>query len=162
MNVDEVLQRAMNAYGTGNLGQAELLFNQVLAADKHRFDALHMLGIPQSRRRNHAEAVRLITRAIEVQPQSAQAHAELGRVQFEMGDPQRATESYLRSLALDPDYTVALAGYGVILRAGGRPREALAHCDKALALAPEDPEALRGVAPPRWPTSPATRRRSEA
>ena len=45
MNVDEVLQRAMNAYGTGNLGQAELLFNQVLGADKQRFDALHMLGI---------------------------------------------------------------------------------------------------------------------
>ena len=69
MNVDEVLQRAMSAYGTGNLGQAELPFNQVLGADKHRFDALHMLGILQSRRRNYAEAVRLITRAIEVQPQ---------------------------------------------------------------------------------------------
>ncbi len=143
MNVDEVLQRAMNAYGIGNLGQAELLFNQVLGADKQRFDALHMLGILQSRRRNYAEAVRLITRAIEVQPQSPQAHAELGRVQSEMGDPQQASESYLRSLALDPDYTVALAGYGVVLRDSGRPGEALAHCDKALALAPEHPEALR-------------------
>jgi protein O-GlcNAc transferase len=143
MNVDEDLQRALKAYGTGNLGQAELLFNQVLAADKRQFDALHMLGILQSRRRNYAEAVRLITGAIEVQPQSAQAHADLGRVQFEMGDRQQAGESYLRSLALDPDYPVALADYSVILRSSGRPLEALAHCDKALALAPDDPEALR-------------------
>jgi hypothetical protein len=59
MNVDEVLQRAMNAYSTGTLGQAELLFNQVLAADKQRLDALHMLGVLQSRRRNCAEAMRL-------------------------------------------------------------------------------------------------------
>jgi len=102
-----------------------------------------MLGILQSRRRNYAEAVRLITRAIEVQPGSAEAHADLGRIQFEMGDAQAATESYLRSLALDPDYTVALANYSVILRDSGRPLEALAHCDKALALAPDDPEALR-------------------
>src|SRR6516164_8349498 len=75
MKVDEVLQRAMTAYSTGTLGQAELLFNQVLAADKQQFDALHMLGILQSRRRNYAEAVRLITRAIEMQPRSAQAHS---------------------------------------------------------------------------------------
>jgi predicted O-linked N-acetylglucosamine transferase (SPINDLY family) len=143
MNVDEVLQRAMKAYGTGHLGQAELLFNQVLAADKQQFDALHMLGILQSRRRNYAEAVRLISCAIDVQPRSAQAHVDLGRVHFEMGDMQQASESYLRSLAIDPDYTVALANYSVILRASGRPREALAHCDKALARTPDDPEALR-------------------
>ena len=143
MNVDEVLQRAMNAYSTGTLGQAELLFNQVLAADKQRFDALQMLGILQSRRRNYAEAVRLITCALEVQPRSAQAHADLGRIQFEMGDAQQATESYLRSLALDPDCTVALANYAVVLRGAGRSREALAHCDKALALKPDDPEVLR-------------------
>ena len=87
--------------------------------------------------------MRLITRAIEMQPRSAQAHADLGRIQFAMGDAQQATESYLRSLALDPDCTVALANYSVILRDAGRPREALAHCDKALALKPDDPEALR-------------------
>ena len=87
--------------------------------------------------------MRLITRAIEMQPRSAQAHADLGRIQFAMGDAQQATESYLRSLALDPDCTVALANYSVILRDAGRPREALAHCDRALALKPDDPEALR-------------------
>jgi Flp pilus assembly protein TadD len=76
-----------------------LLFNQVLAADKRQFDALHMLGILQSRRRNYAEAVRLIARAIEVQPGSAQAHADLGRVQYEMGDAQAASE---RRAAAEP------------------------------------------------------------
>ena len=90
MNVDEVVQRAMKAYSIGNLGQAELLFNQVLAADKRQFDALHMLGILQSRRRNYAEAVRLIDRALEVAPRSAQAHADLGRIRFEMGDAPQA------------------------------------------------------------------------
>jgi protein O-GlcNAc transferase len=143
MNAAEVLQRALSAYNTGNLGQAEHLYNQALAADRRQFDALHMLGVIQRQRRNFGEAVRLITRALEVEPRSAEAHADLGRVQFEMGDPQQATESYLRSLALNPDYTVALTNYSVLLRTGGRAREALAHCDKALALAPDDPDALR-------------------
>jgi hypothetical protein len=58
MNVAEVLQRAMTAYSTGNLGQAELLYNRVLAADNRQFDALHMLGVVQRQRRNYAEAVR--------------------------------------------------------------------------------------------------------
>jgi protein O-GlcNAc transferase len=78
-----------------------------------------------------------------VAPRSAEAHADLGRVRFEMGDAPQATESYLRALALDPDHAVALVSYSVILRNSGRPGEALAHCDKALALAPDNPEALR-------------------
>ena len=143
MNVAEVLQRALSAYRTGNLGQAELLYNRVLAAHDRQFDALHMLGVVQRQRRNYGEAVRLITRALEVEPRSAQAYADLGRVQFEMGDPQQAAENYLRSLALDPDYTVALIDYSALLRDSGRPREALTHCDKALALVPDDPDALR-------------------
>ncbi len=143
MNVAEVLQRALSAYRTGNLGQAELLYNQALAADSRQFDALHMLGVIQHQRRNYGEAVRLITRALEVEPRSAEAYADLGRVQFEMGDLERATESYLRSLALNPDYTVALTNYGALLRKSGRPRDALTHCDKALGLVADDPDALR-------------------
>ena len=64
----DALRRAMRAHNAGNLGEAETLYNLVLAYDKRQFDALNMLGIVHGQRRNYQEAIRLIERAIKVNP----------------------------------------------------------------------------------------------
>jgi predicted O-linked N-acetylglucosamine transferase (SPINDLY family) len=138
----DALRRAMRAHNAGNLGEAETLYNLVLAYDKRQFDALNMLGIVHGQRRNYDEAIRLIERAIKVNPRSAEAYANLGRVQFAMGEPQRAAASYAKSLTIKPDFTMAHSNFAAVLRGLKRPQESLAHCDKALAARPDYAEAL--------------------
>ncbi len=141
MNVVEALQRAMRAHSAGNLVQAEQLYNEVLAADRQHFDALHMLGIVACQRGNFGEAVDLFARALKVRPRSADAYANLGRAQFELGQPEPAAASYQQALAINPNFVLALSNYSIILRKSGRPQDALAQCDKALALQPNYPDA---------------------
>jgi tetratricopeptide (TPR) repeat protein len=49
------------------------------------------------------EALRLAQKAVEVLPEYADAHAELGLLFFRMRQPERAEEALRRCLALDPD-----------------------------------------------------------
>ncbi len=138
----DALSRAMRAHNTGNLAEAEALYNLALTHDSRQFDALNMLGILYAQRRNYEAAARTIERALKVNPHSAEAFANLGRVQFEMGDVQRASDSYARAIAIKPDFIMAHSNFAAVLRRLERPQEALAHCDIALAKRPDYIEAL--------------------
>jgi protein O-GlcNAc transferase len=136
MNLVEILQRAMQTHGAGNLSQAEELYNEVLSADGRQFEALHMLGILSCQRRNFGQAIALFNRALAVRPQSADALVNLGRAQSEAGNQDDAETSYRRALAINPHHVLALNNYSIAVRKSGRPEEAVALCDKALALEP--------------------------
>jgi Tfp pilus assembly protein PilF len=98
----EALQRGFQAFQAGDLGKAEAAFRKVLSKDGRQFDALHMLALINAQRGNHAEGIRLISRALAVNPGVAEAHVNLGRMQAETGDYQAAAESYRRALSLNP------------------------------------------------------------
>jgi protein O-GlcNAc transferase len=141
-NPFEILQQAVNAQGSGNLEEAERRYNLVLAALPENFEALNFLAIIHGQRGDHAEAARLLGRALKINPWSAETHANLGRVQFEMNERASAAESYVKALTLKPDFALALGNYSVILRRFGRLEEALACCDKAIALQPDYADAI--------------------
>ncbi len=65
MKLAELLQRAMQMHGAGNLAQAERLYNEVLVVDRRQFDALQMLGIVQCQRGSFGAAIALFKRALE-------------------------------------------------------------------------------------------------
>src|ERR1700689_3572524 len=142
VNLLDTLNRGLRAHNAGDLGEAEALYNLVLTHDKKQFDALNMLGIVHGQRRNHTEAIRFIERALKVNPRSAEAYANLGRVQFEMGEPRRAVATYTKAIALKPDFTMAHSNVAAALRSLGRLQEALTHCDAALASHPDYVDAL--------------------
>jgi len=142
VDVLDALNRAMTAHRAGNLAEVEACCNFILARDKRQFDALNMLAIVNAQRRNYDEAVRLIERALRVNPRSAQAYVNLGRVQYEMGAPQRAAASYAKAIAIDPEFGLAHSNFAALLRTLGRLEEALDHCDRALASHAGNVEAL--------------------
>ena len=146
MNVIEALQRAMRAHSAGNLVQAEQLYNVVLAADRQQFDALHMLGIVQCQRGNFGEAVGLFTRALKVRPRSADAHANLGRAQIELGLPEQAAASYQQALVDQSEFRGGAEQLQHHPAQNRTAADALAQCDKALALQPDYPNALNNRA----------------
>jgi TolB-like protein/DNA-binding winged helix-turn-helix (wHTH) protein/Tfp pilus assembly protein PilF len=75
-------------------------------------------------------------KAIEIDPQSAEAHASLGLVLYHRWDWPRAEAEFKRALQLDPQYANAHHWYGDYLSVRGRHDEALIEARQALELDP--------------------------
>jgi len=75
-------------------------------------------------------------KAIEIDPESAEAHASLGLVMSHRWDWTGAEAEFKRALQLDPQYANAHHWYGDYLSMRGRHGEALAEAKHALELDP--------------------------
>jgi TolB-like protein/DNA-binding winged helix-turn-helix (wHTH) protein len=75
-------------------------------------------------------------KAVEIDPQSAEAHASLALVLDHQWDWLRAELEFKRALALNPQYANAHHWYGDYLSIQGRHDEALVEAERALELDP--------------------------
>ena len=75
-------------------------------------------------------------KAVEIDPQSAEAHASLGLVLSHSWDWAGAEAEFRRALELDPQYANAHHWYGDYLSIKGRQDEALVEASRALELDP--------------------------
>src|SRR5580692_1085874 len=64
----------------GHLAEAQAAYRQVLKRNPNHFDALHMLGVCEQLSGDSEAAVRLLKRALLVDPQSVAAHCDLAIV----------------------------------------------------------------------------------
>ncbi len=87
-----------------------------------------------------------LDKALELDPNHAQAHACLGIYQWDyLNDLAAAEASYRRALELDPDNTYALYEYGLDLIWWGRPDEAMVRLRRGHELNPLSPQPLLGI-----------------
>jgi len=126
----------------GRLGDAEEIYNKILARQPDHFDSLHLLGVIFSQRGNHAEAVRQIDFALKTNPNDCLALNNRGVALKELKRFEEALASYDRALTMRPDFAEALSNRGVALYELKRFEEALASYDLALAVRPDYAEAL--------------------
>jgi tetratricopeptide (TPR) repeat protein len=95
------------------------------------------LGVLLARGGSIAEAVAMLSRSVELQPDSAESHFHLGVALARVGEKDRAIAAYQRAIELNPDLAEPHANLGVIFRAMGRAREALQAYGRALELNPD-------------------------
>jgi len=138
---------ALALHRAGQLDAAEAGYRGILAARPKSFHALHMLGVLRGQRDDWAEAERLIAAAVQVDPNVAAAHANLGNARRLLGQRAAALDSYERSLRLQPANVGALKGRGLLLWELDRTEEALASYDTLLAVEPDyaDGWIMRGA-----------------
>ena len=91
------------------------------------------------RRMEHAEAH--FRRALELKPDYAVAHNNLGNVQNSMGTPKEAVASYEKAISLSPEYAEAHNNLASALNALGRHEEAVSCYRKLLRIKPDSAEA---------------------
>ncbi|WP_456618287.1 MULTISPECIES: O-linked N-acetylglucosamine transferase, SPINDLY family protein [unclassified Bradyrhizobium] len=138
-----LLGNALQLHKKGLLREAQAAYRQLLQLAPNQFIALHMLGVLESDAKNYQQAELLLSRAVAVDPRSADAHMTLGVALNGLRRHDEACESYRRALALRPNYALALSNLGnasVTLDL----REALACYDKALAIDGNLAEAHNG------------------
>ena len=87
------------------------------------------------------EAVACYRRALELKPDYAEAHNNLGNALKEQGKLDEAVACYRRALELKPDYAEAHNNLGNALKDQGKLDEAVACYRRALELKPDYAEA---------------------
>ena len=65
------LKKGVAFHQSGNLTQAEELYQKILAQNARHPDALQLLGVIALQRENHDEAERLINRAVRIEPENS-------------------------------------------------------------------------------------------
>ena len=141
LTTQQALGLAMEHHNAGRLPQAESIYQQIMQADPSQPDALHLLGVIALQVGKNDVAVDLITKALSLKPDYAEAHSNLGNALQGLGELEEAVASYHKALSLKPDYFEAQTNLGTALQGLGEREDAVASCRKALAIKPDYAEA---------------------
>ncbi len=109
------------------------------------FDAQHLLGVLRSQQGRYAEALGLVTAALQGQPDSIGALTNHGLILHNMKRHGQALVSLDKALALRPDHALALNNRGNVLAALGRDVDALASYWRALKAMPNYADAFNNM-----------------
>ena len=131
----------MALHRQGNLADAERCYTEVLQRQPDHFDALHLLGVIARQTGRTERAVKLIKRAIGLNPRAAEAHNNLGQCAAGPEASRGSAGELHKAIALNPNLAEAHNNRGNALLDLKRPAEALASYHKAIALKPDYAEA---------------------
>lgn len=138
MTLQEALDQAVALHNSGNLGEAETIYRQVLAADPENADAYHLLGMVAYQAGSFQEALILMDRSIELRPGEATfvSHRE-AVVQAAAAKDGQDHDPIFGELTIEQAFNVALSHFS-----SGRPEEAEQSLIKILAAAPKHADCL--------------------
>jgi class 3 adenylate cyclase/TolB-like protein/tetratricopeptide (TPR) repeat protein len=127
-----------------NRAEARRLFERALAREPDNVSALaglaHVLeGWSDSPTEDRQRALGLLRRALDLEPNRADAYFVLGLVHRSQGQLEEAAEALRAAIALDRNYARAHLQLGLTANLLGRPEEAIAHAQRAIRLNPRDP-----------------------
>ena len=142
------LENAVALHQQGQIGQAEVIYREILKIEPKNAHALHLTGVVALQTGHYKNAVDNIGQAIEINPNDTSYYSNLGIALQALKQFDAAIASYDKAIALKPDYTEAYYNRGIALQELKQLDAAVASYDKAIAFKPEYAEAYsnRGVA----------------
>jgi Tfp pilus assembly protein PilF len=138
-------QSALEHHRAGRLREAEAGYRQVLALETSNPDALNMLGVVANQLGRRTEAVSLLLRAIEIQPDRAGYYGNYGLVLASGLDWQLASDAFRKAIQIDPSMATAHNNLGNVLRELGQLTEAESELLTAIALQPDYADAFNNL-----------------
>jgi Tfp pilus assembly protein PilF len=91
------------------------------------------------------EAIACYEQALQIRPDNAEAHNNLGAALMRQEKRDRAIHCYMKAIRLKPDYADVFSNLAIALREQGRLDEASVCCQHALRLKPEHVEAQNNL-----------------
>ena len=146
--LEQLLNQALAFHHNGQLAEAQILYRQLITHKPNHFDALKLLGVIAIQTKDYLNAVELLTKAIAINSQNADAYYNLGLALQNRKDYQAALDKYNTAIALKPDFADAYNNSGIIFQSLNDFNKAIETYDKALLIKPDAPEVYnnRGFA----------------
>lgn len=141
VTLEEALGIAVRAQQARDFSVAEAVYKRILEAAPDYADAVHFYGVLHHQTGRSLDAVRLIRRAIELDPDDPGKHMNLGNVLLELDRPDLAMQGYRMAIVLSPGSVEARNNLGVALHVSRREDEAEEVFREAIALDPNGRDA---------------------
>jgi DNA-binding winged helix-turn-helix (wHTH) protein/TolB-like protein len=93
------------------LDQAEAAIDRVIAQERRSYGAYRLRGSLFRARGDWEQAMKALERALDLNSDYAEAHAELGRIKLEVGLAREAITHIEKAVALSPTDSAALSGW---------------------------------------------------
>ena len=143
--IQQALDLAVEHHTAGRLSEAERIYQEILQNNPNQPVALHLFGLIAHQVRENDKAVDLITKALAIKPDYAEAYSNLGLALQELGRLDDAAASYRKARHIRPDLPEVHYNLANTLRDLGKLEEATAAYREALVLKPELVEAHHGL-----------------
>ena len=140
------LQKALDFYNTGRLGDAESWCRRSLTGGGGDFDALHLLGVIAHQTARPALAIDCLERALHLNGSHPFAWNNLGEALRAQGRLREAAQCYGRAMALAPNFPDAHNNLGLVHLRQEEFDSALACFERAVQLAPAHLQARFNMA----------------
>ena len=131
-----MLDTAMQHHLAGRLADAEPIYRQVIAEHPDQPDAYHRLGMLAAQSGDIEQALTLIDRAIEIDPNEWRYHHGRGEVLLAVEQYTAAIAAFEQALRLNGDAPEALFKLGVALHATQQLDRAMALYQRVLSINP--------------------------
>jgi tetratricopeptide (TPR) repeat protein len=141
-----LLQQAVTHHQSGNLGEAEKLYRDVLRGQPEQLDAMALLGLVCAAKGEHDEAVALIEKAVARDPNSALFKFQLGTVLMNAKKLPQAIAAFRQAIALQPGMAQAYYNMANAMRAADDWDGAIAAYRQAIKFTPKYAEAYNNLA----------------
>lgn len=115
----------------------EMAFHwDVARKSPNKYRPQYNLGTHLGRHGRFFDAIPVLRRALEIDPDSSEAHNQLGTAYLRINLVDRALAEYREATRLDPENAEAVFNTGLLLDRTGRRQEALTHYRRFLEIAP--------------------------
>ncbi len=125
---------------------SETLFRHTIDVTEKNYIAHNNLGYELLEKGDLDNAIRHLSRAIEIKPEFEVAHLNLGIAFSKTGNIEKAKEQYKIAIQMKPDYPEAYSNLGNVYYREGKYREAVTLYTRALGLKPDFVEAYNNMA----------------
>jgi tetratricopeptide (TPR) repeat protein len=124
----------LSAWKSGDLPKSEQAFEKALSIDPHHVKSLVNLSRVFIDQKRHDEAVDRLTRASEIEPESAEVHRLLGRTYHTQRKTDEAVAAYRQAIDLDERDAWSMNNLGLLLLETKRADQALPLLTSAVEL----------------------------
>jgi Flp pilus assembly protein TadD len=145
IELDAILKLAKTKLRSGQVAEAEAMYQKVLQTNPRCGEALHFLGLAAMQRGKLDEALELVQKSIELEDGKPEFHNNLATVLGQMNRAPEALGAAQRAIDLKDDFPEAWSNKGVALEKLGRPDEAIDAYRRAVELRGDYAEALANL-----------------
>lgn len=127
-------EQALAEYQKGNIDQAKVTCEKILATESNNVDALYLMGLIAYQTNNLQHTVELMAQVIAVKPDFAEAYATRGNALYMQEELEAAVASYDQAISLNPHLAAVYSNRGNALQALKQFTAAVANYDQAIRL----------------------------
>ena len=145
LSSEQLIKQAINFHVQGNISEAAKNYQSFINQGFKDQRVFSNYGVILKNLGKLKEAELLLRKAIELNPNFANAHLILGNILKDLGKLKEAELSLRKAIEINPDYSEAYCNLGIILRCLDKLTEAELSYRKAIELNPDFVEALSNL-----------------